>query len=75
VFAGTRPIDTAPTAAVPINVNTTRRERFMAISSAWREAVEILRHSRPKRASESASFHGIVRRKRAEAAARHVAGA
>ena len=26
---GTRPIDTAPTAALPINVSTTRRERFM----------------------------------------------
>jgi hypothetical protein len=27
---GDRPIDTAPTAALPINVSTTRRERFMA---------------------------------------------
>jgi hypothetical protein len=26
---GTKPIDTAPTAAVPIMVKTTRRERFM----------------------------------------------
>jgi hypothetical protein len=27
---GDRPIDTAPAAALPINVSTTRRERFMA---------------------------------------------
>ena len=26
---GVRPIETAPTAALPINVSTTRRERFM----------------------------------------------
>jgi hypothetical protein len=26
---GTSPIETAPIAALPINVNTTRRERFM----------------------------------------------
>jgi hypothetical protein len=28
---GTSPIETAPIAALPINVSTTRRERFMVV--------------------------------------------
>src|SRR5882724_9864586 len=36
---GTRPIETAPIAALPINVSTTRRERFMvailSVATAW----------------------------------------
>src|SRR6266700_8003922 len=44
---GTRPIDTAPTVALPINVSTTRRERFMVevllprrASFHWRYALK-----------------------------------
>jgi hypothetical protein len=39
---GTSPIETAPTAALPINVSTTRRERFMvAIPVSGQRAVSI----------------------------------
>jgi hypothetical protein len=86
----TNPIDTALTAAVPISVNTTRRERFMGLPFRLAsKAMEALRHCHRKRASESASFHGIVRREippllekcdvnacanEPKAAARHAAG-
>src|SRR3954470_17270082 len=60
----TKPIDTAPTAAAPIIVKTTRRERFMGPSSVRQgsEAMQLLRHCRRKRASQRRYFHGIVRR-------------
>jgi hypothetical protein len=51
----TKPIDTALTAAVPISVNTTRRERFMGLPSVG-EAMELLSHFRQK----GASANGVV---------------
>jgi hypothetical protein len=38
---GTNPIDTAPTAAEPIMVRTTRRERFMGAPYAVRETATV----------------------------------
>jgi hypothetical protein len=46
---------------VPINVNTTRRERFME-PPALKKDLGGFRHAGPREASESGSFHGIVQR-------------
>ena len=59
---GTRPIDTAPMAALPINVSTTRRERFIvAIPPVDRPRTPHSFHHLRAEASESRSFHGFVR--------------
>ena len=60
--AGTKPIDTALTAAVPINVNTTRRERFMEPPALRKGRLTDSAIAAAREASESGSFHGIVQR-------------
>src|SRR5882757_4218063 len=70
---GTKPIDTAPTVAVPIMVKITRRERFTrspALTQQSRPSLSIkafgirrsaLRQTCDRRASRSLPFHRIVR--------------
>ena len=54
-FCGTKPIETAPTAALPIMVSTTRRERFIGgIPSI--EAVVILAAPEPDMQGKAGDF-------------------
>jgi hypothetical protein len=47
---------------VPINVNTTRRERFMEPPVFLKGRSREFSHAGRREASESGSFHGIVQR-------------
>jgi hypothetical protein len=86
---GTSPIEAAPIAALPINVSTTRRERFMVVIPVlWRfRSAGSFHHLRKRTQAKARRFtascghsaagemSGEGMRKRTEAAALHAARA
>jgi hypothetical protein len=63
LLRGAKPIDTAPMAAVPIMVKTTRRERFTVCPIIFLKELDSFTFG-VNQASESRRFHRIVRQDR-----------
>jgi hypothetical protein len=63
LLRGVKPIDTAPMAAVPIMVKTTRRERFMVCPVIFLNDFDSYAFG-VNQASESRRFHSFVRQDR-----------